>query len=350
MENKILSKEELLIIANKYTDQIAQVLKAKKYRHLYGNTYDFIYKNYEGKKFAEKLYKHIYGNKYCKQCQTILTSKHFRSFFGGYKEEFCSKNCACKHPQRMENVKLTKEKLYGDKNWNNKEKQRDTMYKKYGVNHNWEINSPFREDCYITNEKLHGNRYWNNLEKSRKTCLEKYNVDSYSKTKDFKERLKKTCIERYGVDYYCETDAFKEKSKQTSLKKYGVEYPQQSPIFNNVSYKTWKKYTLPSGKIINLQGYEPSALNILLKDFEEDEIITQKINMPKIWYFIDNVKHRYFPDIYLPKYNKIIEVKSRYIFNLNKEKDLAKHEKTKQDGYIHEIWIINKEKIEEIIN
>ena len=34
--------------------------------------------------------------------------------------------------------------------------------------------------------------------------------------------------------------------------------------------------------------------------------------MPAIWYEMDNIKHRYYPDIFIPCENRIIEVKSTY--------------------------------------
>ena len=49
------------------------------------------------------------------------------------------------------------------------------------------------------------------------------------------------------------------------------------------SYST-KDYTFPSGKIIQVQGYEPYALDELLHTFNEDEIITGSGSVLEIWY------------------------------------------------------------------
>jgi len=59
--------------------------------------------------------------------------------------------------------------------------------------------------------------------KARKTNLERYGVDSFSKTKKFKDKTRKTNLERYGVDSFSKTKKFKDKVKQTSIERYGVD-------------------------------------------------------------------------------------------------------------------------------
>ena len=72
--------------------------------------------------------------------------------------------------------------------------------------------------------------------------------------------------------------------------------------------------------------------------------------MPEIWYYTnDNNKHRYFCDIFIPSENKLIEVKSEYTFEIQKEINLLKQKASRDLGYDHEIWIIDKKKIKEII-
>ena len=59
------------------------------------------------------------------------------------------------------------------------------------------------------------------------------------------------------------------KIKQTNLERYGVEYPQQNPeIAEKASKNSYRKktYILPSGKQILCQGYEPLALDKLIKE------------------------------------------------------------------------------------
>lgn len=79
----------------------------------------------------------------------------------------------------------------------------------------------------------------------------------------------------------------------------------------------FKDYILPSKKTIRIQGYENIALDELLLTIKEDDIILSKRNMPKIKYILKNKKHRYYPDIYIPSQNKIIEIKSHYTYKSN---------------------------------
>jgi Zn-dependent M32 family carboxypeptidase len=96
----------------------------------------------------------------------------------------------------------------------------------------------------------------------------------------------------------------------------------------------WKEYTLPSGKIIRVQGYEDKALNTLLQSYDEEEIVTQRKLIPAIWYYtLDGVRHRYYPDIFIPKDNLIIEVKSKFTMSMQKEKNMLKEQATKNAGY-----------------
>jgi len=68
--------------------------------------------------------------------------------------------------------------------------------------------------------------------------------------------------------------------------------------------------------VSKVQGYENRALDILLKEYSEDEILTDRKDVPEIWYIgEDNKKHRYYTDIYIPKDNLIIEVKSTWTYS-----------------------------------
>lgn len=335
MEN-ILSKENIVEVINNSPDNFTQIFRSKKNYYLYGSTFNFINSNYSGEKFSEKVYKHIYGEKYCKKCGIKLTSKQFRSFFGGYKEEFCSKDCALHSKERTDNIKNTKIKLYGNASYNNMEKQKQTMLERHGVEHNWSGKGNLREKCYETNLKLHGSRGWNNSNKSTET---KIKSGAYKKQVI---NMNKTCLSKYNKDFYTQTSEMKEKSANTNLKKLGVRYPSQHPDIIEKCYKKWKVFKFPSGKQINLQGYEPTALKLLIETFPERDIITTKKDMPSIWYTFNGNLRRYFPDIYLKSINKFIEVKSEYTFQLKKEENISKHNKCLDNGYFHEIWIFDK--------
>lgn len=92
--------------------------------------------------------------------------------------------------------------------------------------------------------------------------------------------------------------------------------------------KTTKPYTLPSGRIIKLQGWEGLFLDFVFKNqiFKEEEI---DYNPKRILYNYNNNEHYYYPDFFIPKLNLIIEIKSTWTLKhlqtveQNKQKEIA---------------------------
>jgi len=113
----------------------------------------------------------------------------------------------------------------------------------------------------------------------------------------------------------------------------------------NNSGKTYKDYIFPSGNKRRIQGYENFIIDELLKTFSENQIITDKKDVPVIKYYLQK-QRKYYPDIYIPHLNKIIEVKSIWTLELNYIKNMIKSIETKKK-FDYEIWIydINKKKI-----
>jgi hypothetical protein len=112
--------------------------------------------------------------------------------------------------------------------------------------------------------------------------------------------------------------------------------------------KTYKSYTMPCGEIRRVQGYEPFALDDLLKIYNENEIITSRKYIPKFEYLLNNNKHYYFPDIYIPKDNKIIEVKSDFTITLNPNIIILKKDACIASGYFYEIWVYNSKVLKDV--
>lgn len=150
-----------------------------------------------------------------------------------------------------------------------------------------------------------------------------------------------------NVPYAMMSKEVQEKSKQTCLARYGVEYPNQSTEVQEKTFHSgvkFKEYTTPSGTIRKVQGYEPFALDLLFKDFEEDDIITDRCSIPRITYELDGKTRYYFPDIYITSLNKVIEVKSSWTVQLHKSIMAAKKNATETAGYLYEVWEFDKKK------
>lgn len=142
--------------------------------------------------------------------------------------------------------------------------------------------------------------------------------------------------------------ACKEKIKQSNLSKYGVESPMQvAEIYNKQQRRgyTYKDYTLPSGKVIRIQGYEWIYLDEYFSEggLEEDLVYDNKLK-PEIWYSFEGKNKRYYCDFYIKSKNLVIEVKSDYTLDKEIEKNKAKFEATRSSLYDIEVVVYDRNK------
>ena len=138
----------------------------------------------------------------------------------------------------------------------------------------------------------------------------------------------------------CERKDVVSKNRLTCIKKYGVENPMQDlSVFNKQgrSNKRFKDYVFPSGNIARIQGFENKAIDELLKSYNELDIVCSRLLIPKIPYTkLNGRPAKYYPDIYIPKDNLIIEVKSKWTYSGKPEwldTNLLKQQATLDAGY-----------------
>lgn len=119
----------------------------------------------------------------------------------------------------------------------------------------------------------------------------------------------------------------------------------------NISGFRNKLYVLPSGLIANVQGYENFVLDEIFKKYKEEDVIIGNYEISEqigaIEYFFEGVRRRYFPDIYIKSENKIIEVKSSYTYDFQKDKNLCKRDACLKKGLDFCFWIWDTKIIEE---
>jgi hypothetical protein len=183
------------------------------------------------------------------------------------------------------------------------------------------------------------------LDKMKNTNIKKYGVENPSFLPEMKKRIEDKLIEKYG-DHPKRVKEVQEKWKATCLEKYGGHPNQNKEVQAKAelnSYK-FKDYLMPSGKIVKIQGYEHLALDILVKEFEEEDIIIGRGNVPIIPYDLDTIKHIYFPDFYIKSLNKIIEVKSEWTLALSTAHIEEKAKGVKVEGYDFEVWVFSDKK------
>lgn len=261
--------------------------------------------------------------KKCKECKTKLNSHH---------KEFCDRKCSNRYNQNLQSVQEKKSESLSKAHSKRSQKEKDA------------IKTKRKQTCIKRFGAVTNLTTEDSIEKRSKTWKEKYGVDHPCKSRDVKEIISKknrksakgalkkriqTCIDRYGVKSVFLLKEVQEKIKKSNIEKYGAENPMQneefySRYFSN-SYKKYKhkKYSLPSGRIINLMGYEPQVLDLLLNRFDETDIAFgyEAYKETKVSYKEANKEKRYIPDFYIRSKKLIIEVKSEYTYTtVNKKK------------------------------
>jgi hypothetical protein len=230
----------------------------------------------------------------------------------------------CKEIGKQKIIQTNLEKYGVDNPMKNeviKEKQKETIMELYGVEHISQF-PEIKEKKIIQSLEKYGTEYVLQSPKIRElikeTNLLKYGFENPQQHKLIQKQTSDTILKKFGEVCYFNTEEFKQKTIDTNMIKYGVPHHSQNAevaelILKN-TYKT-KKYKLPSGKIIDYQGYEHFALDELINEENilEEDIITSRKYVPEIWYNDKtNKSRRHFVDIYIKSQNRCIEVKSTW--------------------------------------
>lgn len=283
--------------------------------------------------FSARVYCIIYDiseNPKC-ECGKLL---EFNQYSIGFRL-FCSSKCSANSSIKKEKIVKTNLEKYGCKNAFQTKVAKDNL-------------NAFHADK---------ERVAVSIEKGNQTLKNKLGVASLDDVRRWKYSMSAIAKkDKYGSAGYNnrkkanlsrDEHAIRQKMMETSLKKYGVPHPMQHPdIFDkrirNSFY--YKDYVFPSGKIVQIQGFEDLALDELLLKYNEDEIAVGSKNMPTIWYVFEFVKRRYFPDIFIPKDNLLIEVKSDFTMRANFEINNIKAQAARDHGYNFEFYVYDQYK------
>lgn len=141
-------------------------------------------------------------------------------------------------------------------------------------------------------------------------------------------------------------ESAKQKYIQTIREKYSLDWitnvSQIPEIHEKQQRYRFNKYIFESGEIVNVQGYEHIVLNKLqLKGYTFEDFIFRKT----FRYHFNDKDRIYYPDIYIPSENRIIEVKSKYTLNRYLDKNLAIMESMIAKGLIFEFNVVVKDQI-----
>lgn len=281
---------------------------------------------------------------HCKSCmETLRLAKIKKTNLERYDAEYPIQNSGIK--EKIDNTMI---KRYGTKhalqNKDLKNKAEDTCMQNHGVKNPFE-SEDIKEKIKETNNERYGVDYGVESdiikEKIKETNLERYGVTCSLLNKDVIDKIKATNIERYDCEHPFQNISIQDKFKHTNLEKYGVEFPAQNQEVMDRTQKNakkYKEYTMPSGEIRKVQGYEPFAIKDLLKVYTEGQIKTDRKDVPRVQYEMDGKKKYYFPDIFIPHENKIVEVKSTWTLKWRPQQIQLKKKACEEKGFRYEIW------------
>jgi hypothetical protein len=237
-----------------------------------------------------------------------------------------------------------------------KEKAKQTMMTKYGVANPQQCLEIKNRTIQTVQDRYGARNPMQNTEvqqKGKDTCILKYGVANPFQSEQFKEKSRQTCMEKYGVNYVSQSIDFQQQIVKTNMERYGVPRTSQCPDVIERQFKAacrLKDYTYSCGKVVQVQGYEPFALNDLIAmGHTSKDIVTEKKEVPEIWYDKDGKRHRYFCDIYLPNEDKMIEVKSTWTYTHHTGNIQEKARATVKAGYEYEIWVYQRDGKKEVV-
>jgi hypothetical protein len=295
----------------------------------------------------EILYHSYYRNiknkiYYCNKCSSIRGKETSLLIYG------------VEHPLQnkdvMDKVKKTNINKYGtefsSQNEKIKEKTKNTCLEKYGETSfmKTEVFKDISRKTFIENYKDIRNKIEN-------TCINKFGVKSPFSSEDIKEKIsntkkeryndknynnrkkyKETCLEIFGYENPMSNFDVQDKLKKSMKKKYGVEFASQYDEFYEKMLKNG--YKIHKYKDLYYQGeYELDFLD----RYYDIGVKRGKL----IKYEFNGNEHIYFPDFYYEPLNLIIEIKSSKWYYEHLNKNLAKQNACKEQGY-NFIFIMDK--------
>ena len=175
----------------------------------------------------DKFSKCPFCNEYCGILKKFDEMKKYNSFF---LKTCWNKECQSKWKQTnnvIEKRKQTKKEKYGDENYNNRTKAKETCLKNYNVDNPMKseiIKENYEQKCF---ERYGVKHHWaakSVIKIREQNYIKKYGVKHNSEIKEVVEKRKQTKKEKYSDENYNN----RTKAKETCLKNYSVEYPLQN--------------------------------------------------------------------------------------------------------------------------
>lgn len=340
-------------------DKLCIDLFSRNGRPYFGNKSFFLEKNPDILKYLKERYpdsdslqetmyriiNHIEKRPVCKSCGGRLKFNIDKKQF----PSFCSAYCSNNDENKKALIKKTKKELYGDENYNNFEKNKQTCFERYGVTSftktnefidrvkksnqkkfgkDWALqDETVKKKGKITKLRKYSDENFNNREKAEKTSIERYGVKNTKQSDQAKEKEKITCLKKYGVTSYSKTEESKQKHINTYLKHFGVTHNTKSEEWKRKWYgnQEWVKNrneniykTMKENNSFNHSRPE-SIIYYILKE-KYNKIIRQ---------YKDDERYPYKCDFYIPDIDVFIEYDGYWThgghdFDQNNEDDIKR--------------------------
>ena len=264
--------------------------------------------------------------KKCKTCNSVILLDVYQNY--------CSRKCSNNDLDVVNKMRNTWENKDNSEIETIQTKRKNTNIKKYGIDIASKLPEVIEKNkqSHIKNWGDYAMRDKEILNKRKTTCIQKYGGVGMESEFIYK-KIKKTNTEKYGVEYFSQSDNWYKKCVGTAIEKYGKEWVSKVDNINAKQQSggySYYDFEFPSGKVVRVQGYEPRVLAKLIIDYDEDDIVVGVQNIIDaigfFHYFYENESHRYYPDIYIKSENQVIEVKSTYTFNKEKDKNFLKRQ------------------------
>lgn len=161
------------------------------------------------------------------------------------------------------------------------------------------------------------------------TNLKNNGVEFPQQSKEVRRKSVASVKKRYGVTNVSKAPEVKAKRTETMLLRYGSENAmgneelRHKANINSHASRGHLRYYVKLGKrTVETRGFEPQAIAWLLSNTPvkaKDLFVDTEMLVPRIQYTCRCKKRNYYPDIYVQKFNKIIEVKAVYPLLHSKE-------------------------------
>lgn len=226
-------------------------------------------------------------------CETCKSSENFKKINTSnlkvpYNKHCCLK-CAANDKNIIQQRKLTKLERYGNENFSNIEKAKQTFLNHKRNNENFikQIVEKREQTCL----KKYGciNPMKNNVIKDIycNSMLKKYGVKYAAQSDIILDNIKKSNLQKYNTEFFFQSNTFKQKAEKTCIEKYGFRHAMQS---NEIQKKQKQKYIYEG---IYFDSFPEVAYYFWLKD---NNISFEYQPNVQFDYEFEGKTHVYMPD------------------------------------------------------